>query len=198
MYSQLKQKAGTEIPVYQQILSEPDVWKVLRGNKDDFLIYNRCGQLTYHLVMPYSFLHFPYVEAAILETYYKDKCGNCSVENETDIMQAKNETSPCVTDDNVGTDEERPHHHHHPHEGHAHGRSSSQSCGQKHNSKKTTDDASMNDGTEEYHQHDHHHSQNGHSHGGSSNPHLYYQRSAKKDGPRHTAQQQRVFQRATQ
>lgn len=45
-----------------------------------FPVLSRCGLLTFHIVLPYSFLHFPYVEAAIRATNYKNIC-NCSVSN---------------------------------------------------------------------------------------------------------------------
>lgn len=38
----------------------------------------RCGRLVYHLGLPYSFLHFQYVEEAIKIAYCENKCGNCS------------------------------------------------------------------------------------------------------------------------
>ncbi len=39
---------------------------------------HRCGHLTFHIVLPFSFLHYPYIEAAIRATYHKNIC-NCSV-----------------------------------------------------------------------------------------------------------------------
>lgn len=39
---------------------------------------HRCGYLTFHIVLPFSFLHYPYIEAAIRATYHKNIC-NCSV-----------------------------------------------------------------------------------------------------------------------
>lgn len=57
---------------------QPDVWMTLKGKKDDFLIYDRCGRLVYHLGLPYTFLSFPYVEKAIQVTYCEATCGNCS------------------------------------------------------------------------------------------------------------------------
>ncbi|KAL7985149.1 hypothetical protein Chor_003719 [Crotalus horridus] len=98
MYWELKRHAPKGIPVYQQQILEPDVWQILKGNKDDFLIYDRdecseikllhfssmasgfcrCKKLTFHIQLPYSFLHLPYVEAAVRYTYHKDYCGNCS------------------------------------------------------------------------------------------------------------------------
>nr|XP_009679275.1 PREDICTED: selenoprotein Pb-like [Struthio camelus australis] len=38
-----------------------------------------CARLAFHIQLPYSFLHFPYVESAIRFTYSKDFCGNCSL-----------------------------------------------------------------------------------------------------------------------
>lgn len=38
----------------------------------------RCGRLVYHLGLPYSFLHFQYVEQSIKIAYCENKCGNCS------------------------------------------------------------------------------------------------------------------------
>lgn len=211
-YSTLKQHAGKEIPVYQQVLHEPDVWKVLNGDKDDFLIYDRCGQLTFHLMMPYSFLHFPYVEAAILETYYKDRCGNCSIETVTNITESTNETLPSTSENtaNNGSDvvssggDQEQHHHHH--EGHTHGGSSSQCCGQKHSGTNVTSprtpegtalkegsDVTTNGGDQEHHHHHHQHSpHDGHSHEGSSSQN-HHQPSAKKAGQKHSTQQQQIL-----
>lgn len=38
----------------------------------------RCGRLAFHIQLPFSFLHFPYVESAIRYSHVKDFCGNCS------------------------------------------------------------------------------------------------------------------------
>ncbi|TKS80366.1 Selenoprotein Pb [Collichthys lucidus] len=77
MYWELKRRAPSGIPVYQQSPFQDDVWEALDGDKDDFLVYDRCGLLTFHIVLPYSFLHSPYIEAAIRATYHKNIC-NCS------------------------------------------------------------------------------------------------------------------------
>lgn len=77
-YHHLREKVSENIPVYQQNNTQPDVWATLNGKKDDFLIYDRCGRLVYHLGLPYSFLTFPYVEEAIRITYCASSCGNCS------------------------------------------------------------------------------------------------------------------------
>ncbi|ETE67319.1 Selenoprotein Pb, partial [Ophiophagus hannah] len=78
MYWELKRHAPKGVPVFQQQILEPEVWQILQGNKDDFLIYDRCRKLTFHIQLPYSFLHLPYVEAAVRYTSRKDYCGNCS------------------------------------------------------------------------------------------------------------------------
>uniref|UniRef100_A0A8C8SPY2 Selenoprotein P N-terminal domain-containing protein n=1 Tax=Pelusios castaneus TaxID=367368 RepID=A0A8C8SPY2_9SAUR len=79
MYWELKRQAPEGVPVYQQEILEPDVWQILDGDKDDFLIYDRCGRLAFHIPLPYSFLHFRYVESAVRVTHTKDLCGNCSL-----------------------------------------------------------------------------------------------------------------------
>uniref|UniRef100_A0A670YM85 Selenoprotein P n=1 Tax=Pseudonaja textilis TaxID=8673 RepID=A0A670YM85_PSETE len=77
-YQLLREKVSEDIPVYQQNATQPDIWATLKGKKDDFLIYDRCGRLVYHLGLPYTFLSFPYVEKAIQIAYCEDTCGNCS------------------------------------------------------------------------------------------------------------------------
>ncbi|KAG6928298.1 selenoprotein Pb-like [Chelydra serpentina] len=79
MFWELKRWAPAGVPVYQQEILEPDIWQILDGDKDDFLIYDRCGRLAFHIPLPYSFLHFRYVESAVRVTYAKDVCGNCSL-----------------------------------------------------------------------------------------------------------------------
>ncbi|TKC44164.1 hypothetical protein EI555_013507 [Monodon monoceros] len=78
-YVHLKNKVSEHIPVYQQEENQTDVWTLLNGKKDDFLIYDRCGRLVYHLGLPYSFLTFSYVEDSIKTVYCESKCGNCSL-----------------------------------------------------------------------------------------------------------------------
>lgn len=80
-HEHLKNQVSAQIVVYQQEEHQADVWTLLNGSKDDFLIYDRCGRLVYHLGLPYSFLTFPYVEEAIKIAYCEKKCGNCSLTN---------------------------------------------------------------------------------------------------------------------
>lgn len=111
-YIHLKSKVSEHIPVYQQEENQTDVWTLLNGNKDDFLIYDRCGRLVYHLGLPFSILHFLYVEKAIKDAYCEDKCGNCSLKFQTleDEDVCKNVSLGTVRD----TSEAPQPHDHHP------------------------------------------------------------------------------------
>jgi len=55
------------------------VWSALNGEKDDFLIYDRCGQLTYHIPLPYSDLRHQFIEAAIRSTQLGTDPCSCSI-----------------------------------------------------------------------------------------------------------------------
>uniref|UniRef100_A0A2K6EXU7 Selenoprotein P n=1 Tax=Propithecus coquereli TaxID=379532 RepID=A0A2K6EXU7_PROCO len=118
-YIHLKNKVSEHIPVYQQEEHQTDVWTLLNGNKDDFLIYDRCGRLVYHLGLPYSFLTFPYVEEAIKIAYCENKCGNCSLTTLENEDFCKNVSLATVE---KTTEAPQPHHHHrhHHHHGHRH------------------------------------------------------------------------------
>ncbi|KAI1883139.1 hypothetical protein AGOR_G00242150 [Albula goreensis] len=98
MYWELKRRVAEGIPVYQQAALQDDVWEALQGDKDDFLVYDRCGRLTFHIVLPYSFLHYPFIEAAIRATYHKDICGNCSVNSNSTLSAQWNITQHNVTE----------------------------------------------------------------------------------------------------
>lgn len=50
MYWELKRQAPEGIPVYQQEILEPDVWHILDGDKDDFLIYDRSVSKTFFVL----------------------------------------------------------------------------------------------------------------------------------------------------
>ncbi|EHA98867.1 Selenoprotein P [Heterocephalus glaber] len=114
-YIQLKNQVSDHIPVYQQEEHQTDVWSLLNGNKDDFLIYDRCGRLVYHLGLPYSFLSFPYVEEAIKIAYCEEKCGNCSLRTLEDEDFCKN-----VSLATVEKTAEAPHPHNKQHHKHGH------------------------------------------------------------------------------
>uniref|UniRef100_A0AAY5F1R7 Selenoprotein P N-terminal domain-containing protein n=2 Tax=Electrophorus electricus TaxID=8005 RepID=A0AAY5F1R7_ELEEL len=122
MYWELKRRAAEGIPVYQQSPLQADVWEALQGDKDDFLVYDRCGLLTFHIVLPYSYLHYPYVEAAIRATYLKDIC-NCTMDFNSTLLAEQQNTSSTLTGESlnatvVGSTEGQPAHaehggHHH-------------------------------------------------------------------------------------
>uniref|UniRef100_A0A8C3BF63 Selenoprotein P n=1 Tax=Cairina moschata TaxID=8855 RepID=A0A8C3BF63_CAIMO len=123
----LKESVSEYITVYQQDEHQADVWTTLNGNKDDFLIYDRCGRLVYHLGLPYSFLSFNYVEEAIKIAYCENKCGNCSytepdigatcenITKKADEKLAEVEPKPSGQHSNHNHQLHRHRHHHHHH-----------------------------------------------------------------------------------
>ncbi|NWX37279.1 SELPB protein, partial [Notiomystis cincta] len=124
MLPELRRHAPPGVPVFQPEQEDPDVWQVLGGDKDDFLVYDRCCRLAFHIQLPFSFLHFPYVEAAIRSSLVKDFCGNCSLYPNT--TQEANSTmegpaTPSSLPEHEGMESEtsihqhkplHPHHHH--------------------------------------------------------------------------------------
>lgn len=122
-YPHLRENVAENIPVYQQDTKQPDVWTALNGKKDDFLIYDRCGRLVYHLGLPYTFLSFSYVEEAIQSTYCESKCGNCSYMAVEDEERCKNiskkpDENPTETIPPSGHHHLLPPHRHHGHRQH--------------------------------------------------------------------------------
>lgn len=118
-YIHLKNKVSHHILVYQQEENQTDVWTLLKGSKDDFLIYDRCGRLVYHLALPYSFLTFPYVEEAIKIAYCEETCGNCSLMTPEDESFCKNVSLATVENVSEALQPHLHHTHHHKH-GHQH------------------------------------------------------------------------------
>uniref|UniRef100_A0A3B3DJ65 Selenoprotein P N-terminal domain-containing protein n=3 Tax=Oryzias melastigma TaxID=30732 RepID=A0A3B3DJ65_ORYME len=134
MYWKLKKKAPPGVPVYQQSPLQTDVWEILDGDKDDFLIYDRCGLLTFHIELPNSFLRYPNVENGILTTYTQDIC-NCSANstlsgdgstftrNYSLPNNGRPENDSVVETTLLKTSQNDSHHqhsHHHPHHQHGH------------------------------------------------------------------------------
>uniref|UniRef100_A0A8C3FJV5 Selenoprotein P N-terminal domain-containing protein n=1 Tax=Chrysemys picta bellii TaxID=8478 RepID=A0A8C3FJV5_CHRPI len=122
MFWELKRRAPEGVPVYQQEILEPDVWQILDGDKDDFLIYDRCGRLAFHIPLPYSFLHFRYVESAMRVTYAKDVCGNCSLYSNSSLEAHGTAEGPeSLTqapeleekEQELSPHKSKAHHHHH-------------------------------------------------------------------------------------
>ncbi|KAG7481182.1 hypothetical protein MATL_G00064070 [Megalops atlanticus] len=130
LHSTLREKMSENIILHAQDPKQDDVWKALSGEKDDFLIYDRCGRLTYHIALPYSILSTPYVEEAIRETYCSGICGNCSFETSEQkatcnrTVEAEAERSPegetQPLDGEAGTVDHHAHGHSQGH-GHRHG-----------------------------------------------------------------------------
>lgn len=63
-YTHLKNKVSEHIPVYQQEENQTDVWTLLNGSKDDFLIYDRFVHTDKHIpnlkmTVSYLFIYFP-------------------------------------------------------------------------------------------------------------------------------------------
>ncbi|KAL0979090.1 hypothetical protein UPYG_G00180380 [Umbra pygmaea] len=124
LHTLLRQKLSDQITLFKQDPQQDDVWKSLSGQKDDFLIYDRCGRLTFHISLPYSIMSSPYVENAIKETYCSRICGNCMLES----LEVPAECS--WTAEATPEGEERPntreepshggHGHHHHGNGHGH------------------------------------------------------------------------------
>ncbi|KAL0114989.1 hypothetical protein PUN28_010510 [Cardiocondyla obscurior] len=91
------------------------LWERFRASKDQVIIIDRCGKLTYHVIVPWSILFFPYVKAAILSTYKEDPCGGCnptsyrtSGDDEYDLTLTKavyeKETSSMQNSPDIDTD----------------------------------------------------------------------------------------------
>lgn len=127
-YQHLREKVSEDIPVYQQDPTQPDVWTTLKGKKDDFLIYDRCGRLVYHFGLPYTFLSFPYVEKAIQVAYCEATCGNCSYTT-PEIEEICKRISENPEEEQIeaaspasqlSLSERHHHHHHRPHQRHHH------------------------------------------------------------------------------
>ncbi|KZC10085.1 Selenoprotein Pb [Dufourea novaeangliae] len=60
------------------------IWERFRASKDEVVVVDRCGRLTYQVIIPWSILYFPYVKAAILSTYKENPCGPCDVKKTFD------------------------------------------------------------------------------------------------------------------
>ncbi|KAI5134308.1 Selenoprotein P [Manis pentadactyla] len=153
-YIHLKDKVSENISVYQQEESQTDVWTLLNGQKDDFLIYDRCGRLVYQLSLPYSFLVFPYVEETIKIAYCEKKCGNCSLTTPEDEDFCKNVSSATVEQTTEAP--QPPHHHWH---GHAHGHQHLESGQLSENQQPEAPDAPVHPPPPGLH---HHHKHKGH------------------------------------
>lgn len=130
-HAMLSSRLSSDITLYKQAEDQPDVWQALNGDKDDFLIYDRCGRLTHHVSLPYSIIGQGHIENAIRDTYCKRICGNClheSVEVPEECNRPVEPAQPGVAGDadqpeasNTAEAVPRhhsPHHHVHHHQHH--------------------------------------------------------------------------------
>ncbi|KAK7933423.1 hypothetical protein WMY93_004319 [Mugilogobius chulae] len=117
----LAEKLSANITLYKQPEDQPDVWQILKGEKDDFLIYDRCGRLTNHISLPYSIIGQGHVEKAIRDTYCTRICGDCTHES-SDVPEACRERPTETQPDTeaVPAADPQPGHDGH-HHGHHHG-----------------------------------------------------------------------------
>ncbi|XP_071558681.1 uncharacterized protein [Temnothorax nylanderi] len=63
--------------IYLQNDPQSRLWERFGASRDQVITIDRCGKLTYDVIMPWSILFFPYVKGAILSTYEEDPCGGC-------------------------------------------------------------------------------------------------------------------------
>ncbi|XP_043252291.1 uncharacterized protein LOC122397272 [Colletes gigas] len=68
---------GSKI-IFLQDNRELGIWENFHAYKDEVAVLDRCGRLTYQVIIPWSILYFPYVKAAILSTYKEEPCGPCN------------------------------------------------------------------------------------------------------------------------
>ncbi|XP_054004796.1 TNF receptor-associated factor family protein DDB_G0272098-like [Hylaeus anthracinus] len=64
--------------IFLQDTFELGIWQNFHAFKDEVAVIDRCGRLTYQVIIPWSILYFPYVKAAILSTYKEEPCGPCN------------------------------------------------------------------------------------------------------------------------
>ncbi|CAK9810355.1 Selenoprotein Pb [Anthophora quadrimaculata] len=77
--------------IFIQDNPELKIWKNFHASKDEVVIVDRCGKLTYQVIVPWSILYFPYVKAAILSTYKEEPCGPCDEqEYATTVLKSVN------------------------------------------------------------------------------------------------------------
>lgn len=108
----LQEQLSGNITLYRQESRQPDVWQVLNGEKDDIVIYDRCGRLIYHISKPYSIIERGNIEAAIRETYCKQICGDC-IHQSTETPEECTIPEPKPEEEETGHSHGTGHGHHH-------------------------------------------------------------------------------------
>ncbi|XP_052256311.1 selenoprotein Pb-like [Dreissena polymorpha] len=112
-------------PVYQDT-ERAQIWRQLGGEKDDLLVYDRCGLLTHHLRLPNSLLNKRHFQNALWETYFDNPC-QCDLSSSqilpvAVVTPAPNRRRPNNRGSrNQNHNGQHNHHHHHNHHQHQQG-----------------------------------------------------------------------------
>ncbi|XP_046608651.1 uncharacterized protein LOC124299484 isoform X1 [Neodiprion virginianus] len=93
----LKNKIDPDIEFIQDT-SELKIWEKLSASRDQVLVIDKCGRLSYRVIVPWSILHFPYVKAAILSTYKEQPCGSCNISQTESQADVTTETATTTTE----------------------------------------------------------------------------------------------------
>lgn len=93
-----------KIPAYQEPSNEK-FWEALNGDKDDILVYDRCGRLSSHVKMPLSNLgKFNHVWNAIFRADVNGVCGlKCDAQSTTKPTTAPPATTAPTTATTMAT-----------------------------------------------------------------------------------------------
>jgi len=190
LHGMLEQRLSGNITLYKQLEHQPDVWQTLNGEKDDFLIYDRCGRLTHHISLPYSIIGQGHIEGAIKDTYCKRVCENCSHESTETPEECKADTQPDA-DAAPAVEEDTGHGHHHGHHhGNGHGH---------HGDHQGSRPRGVGHGHDHDHNHGHHHGDHdGHDHGQGQSQQSVGQQGLEQDRWVSHRQQQLDFGQAQQ
>uniref|UniRef100_UPI00358ECAF0 selenoprotein P n=1 Tax=Myxine glutinosa TaxID=7769 RepID=UPI00358ECAF0 len=73
----LHRAAKERATVCQTPANTTEQWHGSGGSHGDVYIYDRCHRLTFHMALPMSYLDFPYVKTAIMNTHSNEVCGPC-------------------------------------------------------------------------------------------------------------------------
>lgn len=106
-------------PVYQDTVRN-NIWRSLRGRKDDLLIYDRCGYLTYHIPYPRSLLNRHEFQNGLWNTYFSNPCNCESVHSSYVQSETQQAQVPDRGQSQHGHGQQQhQHQHHHHHHGHS-------------------------------------------------------------------------------
>ncbi|CAL1545002.1 unnamed protein product [Lymnaea stagnalis] len=92
------QQATTSLPVIQDTEQHVMFRDVFAGNKDDFIVYDRCGQRAVFIPHPYSYLSHGITERVLKTVYRGGHSCHCSL----DIVNAVNPLDQMLGDQPAG------------------------------------------------------------------------------------------------